>query len=444
MRSKSQTNFGVVLIAFVAVVSFASVILYINYGDTFSTSNQNAAATPTPLTGNTNSSAAASQANTSPPQANANSEKPEDKAVNTLITGIAKKEGTGEAVTGAVVTLFNGDKRGAVPQSVDGSGKFQFENIPLKSGTTYSLQTKVPGLCGEEVFTSDAINAQRVYKDIILKPCQSQAAIVQTPTPETPGLARISDGLNGIPGPLNSIKGWLQTLAITWISTILLLLTVLGLIIYSWRPRAEDREGVRRLYIWKDGVDANLTKLNHPREKETIDVTLPADISQKLQQLVAALTSIAANSDATAGKSRTGKEAQTRKETQQRDTKSSPPPPESQSQTLQGPLDWYRRLLQGEATSPNPLFVEIDGNLSDSSVLVSNRRIVFNETQNHGSFVILSELDFGWIFPSPRSNFTADHHKVFDDLNQRNFEQQRINISPKKVKLQDGSWELTL
>jgi hypothetical protein len=62
---------------------------------------------------------------------------------------MVRKEGSGEAVTDAVVVLFNGDRRGAVPQVVNANtAQFRFERVPLKEGAVYSLQTKAPGLCG--------------------------------------------------------------------------------------------------------------------------------------------------------------------------------------------------------------------------------------------------------------------------------------------------------
>jgi hypothetical protein len=238
-----------------------------------------------------------------------------------------------------------------------------------------------------------------------------------------------------------------QILATTWILTLIMLLLLILGFMFSVRNQAADaRKRIDYLYDWKKKVEPDAKK-NQITEPVTALVNIPPEVSQTLEQLNAVLNRIAAVS-AKRGiqKVNRDRETQTQEETPQKEPRTSTPVHQSQSyDSSREPTDWYQILLKGGATSPTPLFVEIDSASSETSPLVSSRRLCFDERSNHGSFVVHHAGDgIGWIFPNPRSNFMADHHEVFEDLEQRNFEQQITNIAPKRVTFQDGYWQLKL
>lgn len=373
----------------------------------------------------------------------------EEQNVKALITGTVKIEGAGgQAVTSAVVILFNGDKRGADPQLVDASGRFHFQKIPIRAENTYSLQTKVPGLCGEENFTLQDINAQRsVSKDIILKPCHDRPLVPPSTKPEDPQLARISDGLSGMKASLDSIRGSFTSLVITSISTVTVLLAMAGLVIFSRRQAIDDSTRIKELYEWKQLIE--LKKSPQSEEKAVSLLELPASLSQTLDQLLTSLERVATSTrekegaDASLEGKGTGQIPQERSEIFTIAHDQLEPPQES----LQKATRWYQNLLYGRLTVPNPLYFRIDIPLSNRSPVSANRRICFDQTQHQGPFVVFRESNdsrVGWIFPNPASNFVADHTWVFSHLSQVNFEQQKADISPRELQFREGKWQLTL
>jgi hypothetical protein len=365
---------------------------------------------------------------------------------------MVRKEGSGEAVTDAVVVLFNGDRRGAVPQVVNANtAQFRFERVPLKEGAVYSLQTKAPGLCGEEGFTSAAVNAQQtVTRDIVLKACHYSAQVQpvqQSQTPLEPGLTDVSKNLSGIIAPLNSIEAWLQVLAITLVLAIILLLAAtLGFVIWIRQRLVAGENVVAHLFQWKNTIDPCVKKLEQDAERNRNVLNIPADFSKTVQQVVQALTRIASAITTAGERDHNYSKAATEPKLEPQQKTLANPIYESRAETaVQDPREWYRSLLRGEQTFPEPLFAEINGPKSDTSLMAANRRICFDERPNHGPFVLLRMGDgTGRIFPRPRSNFMPDHHKVFEELDQRNFEQQLSSITPREVTEHDGWWQLDL
>ena len=312
---------------------------------------------------------------------------------------------------------------------------------------TYSLQTKAPGLCGEESFTSNAISAQTIKKDLVLKACQNQAPIVSPEKTEQPDLTAISQGLGGMLVPLNSIKVWLQILATTWILTIImLLLTTLGLVFFGRQQLIRNRRRIDALEDRARTFESKLAKPERPIEPQPTLLNVPTEISQSLKQLVSVLTQIASTTTTTQKEVSFSRPAPPKAEPPPRvlnldrphhELKLAPVAPE--------PGNWYQNLLKGEVTSPPPVFAEINSTLTDISPFAETQRICIDEQANHGPFVIFRSDDgIGWIFPTPRANFSPDHHRQFQELETNNFEQQKISIKPREIIYQDGYWQLVL
>lgn len=266
MKLINQRRFGtsaIMLVVFVALVGFVFVFFF-QSGDSDSTPAPDTSASPSPATG-AKSSASSNQTSTQATQpAAVATASPANTIVAKSITGTVKDERSGQAVTEAVVVLFNEGKRGAAPQVVDEtSGKFRFEDVPLRAGVTYSLQTKAPGLCGEESLNSESVNSQQtISRDVILKPCHNQPPGPQMANNEEPGLTRISDGLSGMVEPLNSIKVWMQILATTWILTlIILVLATLSFMLSLRNQVADGRKRVDHLYDWKKKSNLSTRKI---------------------------------------------------------------------------------------------------------------------------------------------------------------------------------------
>jgi hypothetical protein len=442
MRNSRHKTSLIAVFVVAATVTFVCLLLYWSWGSLLSTQNSSTSPSPSPA----NASPAPANQNTAPQSLSSPKPEADRSTTETIVKGTVKKE-SGDVVNGAVIVLFNGDRRGAEPQKVDDDGRFRFDKIPVKSDASYSVQTKVPGFCGEKSFTSAAIDAQHtIYADIVLKPCQTQSP-GPSPTPvktENPDLQRISEGLTGLVHPLDSMKSWVKSLAITYILTILvLLLATVGLIFLKWRHAGDDRAQIESLVRWRPTVDGELKKLN--TQTPTATLVFPSEVSQSLQQVLDALTKLAPAIQP--GVKQTGnsyfESAPVGKERPVRASASGYQAPSYNSASDEN--DWYRKLLQNEITSPTPRYVQINSDLSDTSLLSHNPQICFDEGQNHGPFVIFEDGDgAGWIFPSPGSNFTADHHHVFNELDPKNFDQQRANIIKKRVLVRDGRWRLVL
>lgn len=428
----------ILLLTFAAVGAFVLFFFYGSCGQVDSTLTPSASASPTPGAG-TRSPAPANQTSPAAAQPNAETAKQTEVKIQ-AITGTVKKEGSGEVVTDAVVVLFTGDKRGSTPRVVDAStGQFRFQDVPLKTGVTYSLQTKVPGLCGEEVFSLESVNEQAIHRDLVLKPCQNQVTAQQTTQSEQPGLTRISDGLSGMLAPLNSMKVWMQILATTWILTmIMLLVATLIFMIVVRRQLADARKRIDVLFDWQRKSDNESQKQTHDRAPSTALLNVPAEVSQILKQGLAALEKIAAADPGSAVQ--TDDDRESREESAPRPAPDPTPVYASPSYgSLPQPTEWYRDLFKGEARNPAPLYVEINNAVSETDPL-HQRRICFDE-RHHGSFVLFREGEAaGWIFPRPGSTLVADHHEVFGKVDQKNVEYQE----PKRVIFEDGYWKLVL
>jgi hypothetical protein len=420
-------------------------LLYRGCDDTDPGSTLLASASPTPSTGS-RSATPANQNREEQPATNANATTEGNNLISTLITGAVKKDGSGDVVSGAVVVLFKTDSRGAEPQITNAEGQFRFEKVPIRAGVTYSLQTKIPGLCGEESFTSDAVSAQIIKIDLVLRPCQSQAPVSSTQPQET-DLTPISQGLGGILVPLNSIKVWLQILATTSILTIMmLLLATLGLVFFGRQQLVRNRIRIDALEERARTFESNLAKHDRLVEPPTALLNVPAEVSQSVQQLVSILTQIATATTKTwKRENNLSRTARGKPDTPsgvipltraREEPKLAPAAPE--------PGNWYQSLLKGEAISPLPLFAEINSTLTDTSPFAEKQRICFDEQANHGPFVILCSEAIGWIFPTPGANFSPDHHRVFEELDPNNFEQQKLSITPREIIYQDGCWQLVL
>lgn len=434
MKRSNQKAWKVLAFALIvlAILLLAVVVVYRDIGDSPSNSTSGASGSPAPAAAN--SAGATNQASQSSQGTSASAAKPvEDKIIATQIAGTVKNERS-EVLTDAVVVLFTGDRKGSEPQMVE-SGQFRFKQVPLKPDVTYSLQAKAPGLCGEESFTSKAVDSeQKISKDIILKSCPTQVAGNQGTKVEVPGLTNISEGLTGTIAVLNSMKVWTQALAIIWVLTIAaFLLTTIAFMISVYRQTAEN--GRRINILWQSEFDHEPKNQPPPVEPARMVLNLPLEFSQTLQNLLVAITKNLPPSGGAAPEPPL--------------TEKTPPPPVTimtpvyQSKAGNSAPDsgsWYQTLLQGKVVSPPPLYTEIH---DETSVFDSNRRMLFDLRANHGSFVILAGRDdTGWIFPNPRSTFVSDHHRVFEELNQRNFEQERTNIAPKRVIYQEGCWQL--
>lgn len=440
-NSRHRTSLIAVFVV-AATLTFVGLLLYWSWGSLLAT-----------LTSSTSPSPSPANATQSPPPANQNSAAPSQSSpkpdadrssTDTVVRGTVTKGG--EAVTGAVVVLFNGDRRGAEPQKVNENGQFRFANIPVRSDASYSLQTKVPGLCGEKSFTSVLIDAQETINvDIELKPCQTDAPSPVPGKTEVPGLASISEGLTGIVEPLNSMKSWVKNLTITYILTILaLLLATAGLIFLNRRQVLEDRDRIKGLVLWRQTVEGELKKLTPPPGgPPTTTLVFPTDVLESLRQVRDAVTTLA--SKIQPGTNQTGNSDFEPEQVREKTSPKTFAPAYGSYNSPTDINDWYRKLLQNGDTFPAPRYVQINSALSETSMLSNTRQICFDEGQNHGPFVIYENRDGeGWIFPSPGSNFTADHHRVFDHLDQKNFDQQRANIIKKPVILQEGHWRLVL
>jgi hypothetical protein len=433
-HNRSHSKSTVVMAAFlVAVVTFVAFFAYRSCGNAGSTSNSNASASPNPATG----SAPGSQPSPRASQPAASPKQEEESVVAPAISGTVKREGTGEAVTDAVVMLFSGDKRKAPPQSVDKLGQFRFEEVRLRPGVTYSLQTKVPGLCGEDTFDLGSVNAQQtIYRDLILKPCQS-AAVAPSPTPTNvtdPGFGKISEGLGGIAGPLNTVKVWIQILATTWILTIIMLLSATLALLIPLRNKVEKSR--KQIDLLSRPREMEPPKPNQGGTPPTNLLSVPAEVSQTLNKVLVVLEQIASRIEEPAGNGYQHYERQEEPPTQPYSTSAYQSHGRS---SLPAPTEWYRDLAQGELRNPPPLYVEINDRESATNPLYP-RRIRFDEN-HHGSFVVFREGDGnGWIFPRPKITLVADHERVFEQINQKNFEQQE----PKEVILEDGFWQIRL
>ena len=442
--SSNLRNAGIVV--FVLFVTFFTVmVLYKGCDYTDPTATLVASPSPTPANGS--KSPAPAQNGAEQAAANANATAEGSNPIKTLITGVVKKDVSGEAVHGAVVVLFKTDTRGADPQITDAEGVFSFEKVPIKAGVTYSLQTKAPGLCGEESFTSDAISAQTIKKDLVLRPCQTQAPAIATAKTEQPDLTVISQGLGGMLVPLNSIKVWLQILATTWILTmVILLLTTLGLVFFGRQQLIRNRIRIDALEERARTFEANLAKHDRPVEPPTTLLKVPTELSHLGQQLISVLTQLATTTKTRKKEENHSRPAPAKAEPPRRSVDLDRPQHESKvAAAVPEPGNWYQNLLKGEATLPPPVFAEINSTLTDISPFAKTQRICFDEQANHGPFVIFRSDDgIGWIFPTPRANFSPDHHRVFQELDPNNFEQQKLSIKPREIIYQDGYWQLVL
>lgn len=442
-RQTSSNLRNIALVIFVLLVAFvAMMLLYRGCEDPETSSTLLGSASPTPSTSSksptptTSAERSATNANTTTAEAN--------KHVVTVITGAVKKDGSGDVVNGAVVVLFKTDTRGADPQIVDDEGRFRFD-VAIKPGITYSLQTKTPGLCGEESFTSDAISAQTINKNLVLRPCQSQAPVVSSTKPEETDLTPISQGLGGMVAPLNSIKLWLQILATAWILTlVMLLVTTLGLVFFGRQQLDRNRIRISALEERAQAFDSKVARQDQPVEPPTTLLRVPTEFSQSVQQLISVVTQLA---------TKTQKREDNRSHSAP--TEVAPPPhvvhvarpfhEAKLTSAMPDPGNWYQNLLRGEVTLPLPLFAEINSTRTNLSPFAEKQRICFDEQSNHGPFVIMNSDDgIGWIFPTPGANFSPDHHRVFQELDPNNFEQQKLSITPREIIYQDGCWQLVL
>lgn len=436
-RNQKTLGFSLLLIA-LAILLPTAIVFYLYSGGATSNSTSSPSASPTPAT--TTGTGPANQTSPDAQRSRPEATKPvEDRIVATQVAGTVKNERS-EIVTDAIVVLFAGDRKGSEPQMVE-AGQFRFTQVPLKPDVTYSLQAKAPGLCGEESFTSKSIDQnQKISKDIILKPCLTQTSGSQGNTKlEVAGLTNISEGLTGTTAVLNSMKVWTQALAILLILTIIAFLaTTITFMILVQRQVAENRRRINLL--WQSEFDRDSKKQQPPVEPAPMFLNIPNEVSQTLEKLLVVVTERLPlpggqqpNNDP---------EPPLTGETSQQPVKTMTPayqPPISNY--LPESSEWYRTLLQGGVVSPDPLYTEIK---AETSTFGSNRRISFDTRPNHGSFVILAEREeTGLIFPNPRSPFVSDHHRVFEELNQNNFDQEIKNVGPKKVILQDGCWQLS-
>lgn len=437
MKRKQKTlGFSLLLIA-LAILLPTAIVFYMYSGGATSNSTSSPSASPTPAT--TTGAGPTNQTSPDAQRSRPEATKPvEDQIVATQVAGTVKNERS-EIVTDAIVVLFAGDRKGSEPQMVE-AGQFRFTQVPLKPDVTYSLQAKAPGLCGEESFTSKSIDQQKISKDIILKPCLTQTSGSQRNTKlEVEGLTNISEGLTGTTAVLSSMQVWTQALAILWILTIIAFLaTTITFMILVQRQVAENRRRINLL--WQSEFDRDSKKQQPPVEPAPMFLNIPNDVSQTLQKLLVVITE---RLPLRGGQQpNTDREPPLTGETPQQPVKTMTPayqPPVSNS--LSELREWYRTLLQGGVVSPDPIYTEIKG---ETSALGSNRRISFDTRPNHGSFVILAEREeTGLIFPNPRFTFVSDHHRVFEELNQSNFDQEIKNIEPKKVIYQDGCWQLS-
>jgi hypothetical protein len=443
-RHYSASKLMVLGFLLVAGVTFAAFFISSSCDNVGSNSNSkaNASSSPSPAT-NTAGSAAANQASPAASQPNANARQAEEGVTASAITGAVRKEGSGEAVTDAVVVLYTADKRGSRPQLVDPeSAQFRFEQVPLKPGVTYSLQTKVPGFCGEESFNLTAVNSQQtIHRDIFLKPCQGGPIIVpDTSAKSDPGLASISEGLGQILAPLNTVKVWIKILSTTWILTMVMLLAATLAYVIPLRTKVVNaHKRIDLLFDEKKTRDETGTLNPNKGQPTATFLTLPNEVWQTLNKVLGALERIASKISEIEGQGSEDR-GRRREDPPQRSATYTTPTYQTQDRSSAPDADqWYRDLVHGEVRSPTPLFVEINDQTSENDPLYK-RRISFDE-RDHGSFVVFRESEGeGLIFPRPNSTFVADHHRVFGQLEAKNLEQQQ----PKRVIFEDGYWKLVL
>ena len=447
MSRAQKRSFGMSRLSVVGLMILVGAGLFVFYKGCVSDSSVTSSETSSSPSPTANSSSGRANPQQSP--LNTNTPKAEDEKGGTVvITGTVKRQDSSEPVTGAVVVLFNGDKRGATPVLVDEDGQFQIKDVPIRSGATYSLQTKVPGLCGEESFTSASIvDQKKISQDIVLKPCQSQAPVTVTPT--QPELTPISDGLSGVAGSLSSMTTWVQVLAIAWILTLLMLLSgTIGLIIWGRRWASDTSARIDPLYQWKQSIDDEPKKETKLEQPAASPLTFSTEVLETLQQLLLVLTEIAESKippPPSGDVDDDSRPQQTQAPTLQEKQVATVASEAGRQDSLQKAKNWYQRLLQSEVPNPPPLYVVINGEKSATDSLAHNRQVSFDEQSYPGPFVVLREKDdYGWIFPRPGSPFMRDHSWVFCDLDQNNFDQERDKITPKEVKRQDGHWLLTL
>lgn len=355
------------------------------------------------------------------------------------------------------VSLYKDDQTISTKSTVQ--GQFTFTDVLLRRGSTYSLQVKAPGLAGEEAFTIDSVapGGRILVRDVTLKPQpDGQPPLQPSPSPSgTPAAAAakfddaqfnaMSEKVEKMGAELSSVKssfGWLNTLLFVITLSLLAALYLLQRGGRNSVHAAESLEGIRHML----GVDGAIAKgLQKLGEQESLAPTLKG-LSGQLAQLVQqqpqgwdratqppqgqgagrhpGRPSTSAPGAATAAE---GVRQQTTEE----------------AGGERRAVNWYRALLRRGDVAPKPVYLKIDDARSSNTSL-DTRRICFNETRNQSSFVLLREGNGGWIFPNPSLHFAADHKYVYPELTQENFEQQKPDIPPLQVQLQDDCWQLTL
>jgi hypothetical protein len=344
-------------------------------------------------------------------------------------------------------------------------GQFTFTDVLVRRGSNYSLQVKAPGLAGEETFTIDSIAAggRTLIRDVILKPQpDGQPSPQPSPSPSsTPGAAAakfddaqfnaMSAKVDKIGADLYSVKSsfsWLNTLLFVIMLSLLAALYLLQRGGRNGVNAAESLGGILQVLSADGAIARGLQKIG---EQESLAPTL-RDLSGQLAQLVQQQPQGRGSapqpyqghvtegcpgrpSTPTAGGATARGAAQADESVRQQTTEA--------VGGEQRAVNWYRALLRKGDVAPRPVYLKIDEARSSNTSL-DTRRICFNETRNQSSFVLYREGNVGWIFPNPNLHFAADHKYVYPELTQDNFEQQKPDIVPLQVQLQDDCWQLTL